>query len=132
MPEFDHTVTGRAVNLIREHRGNTNMTASKLQFWTNIGGGQTSDPLAIAQRAVALEAEGWDGGTGGAQAKALDPEFIDSFAIVGPPNVCLDRIRQIAALGFDRLHISTALPEDEHGLESHNLTVREIMPALRR
>jgi 5,10-methylenetetrahydromethanopterin reductase len=93
-------------------------------------------PVSAAER-QSLErlAQAYDMKThalGGAQAEALDPEFMDSFAILGNSTHCLERLQEIAALGFDRLQIATALPHLEQGQESHDITVREILPALRR
>lgn len=68
---------------------------------------------------------------GGAQAQALDSEFIDSFAILGDPAHCLERVQEIAALGFHRLHLLTALPELDQGRESHAMVVDEILPVLK-
>jgi 5,10-methylenetetrahydromethanopterin reductase len=69
---------------------------------------------------------------GGAQADALDPEFIDSFAIVGKASHCVERIQEIAALGLDSLSVGAALMTQEHGPESRAMVVEEILPALRR
>jgi 5,10-methylenetetrahydromethanopterin reductase len=40
---------------------------------------------------------------GSPQAAALTPEFIDRYAVVGPPATCIRRLREIAALGIDRV-----------------------------
>ena len=39
------------------------------------------------------------------QAGQLDPEFIDSFGIVGPPSYCVERLQELASLGLDRFTI---------------------------
>ena len=41
------------------------------------------------------------GQAGAAHAKALDPEFIDRFGIVGPLEVALPRFERLAQLGLD-------------------------------
>ena len=39
------------------------------------------------------------------QASILTPEFIDEYAIVGPPETCIQRIKEIESLGIDRLTV---------------------------
>lgn len=71
-------------------------------------------------------------GQKGAQSDVLDPAFIDSYAIVGPTGGCLERIQEIAALGFDRLLLSTPLPMTDRARHSYGLVVSDILPALRK
>ena len=40
------------------------------------------------------------------QAGTLTDDFIDRFAIVGPPERCIERLRSLAALGLDKVAIS--------------------------
>ncbi len=42
------------------------------------------------------------------QAALLSPEFIDRFAIAGPPAYCIERLRALEALGIDKVIISGA------------------------
>jgi alkanesulfonate monooxygenase SsuD/methylene tetrahydromethanopterin reductase-like flavin-dependent oxidoreductase (luciferase family) len=56
----------------------------------------------------------------------LTPELIDDFAITGPPERCLDRIRRLADLGVDE--ISTAYLNGR--FDQLRLVGREIVPAL--
>ena len=42
------------------------------------------------------------------QAGTLSDDFVDRFAIVGPPERCLARLRELAALGLDKVAISGA------------------------
>jgi alkanesulfonate monooxygenase SsuD/methylene tetrahydromethanopterin reductase-like flavin-dependent oxidoreductase (luciferase family) len=56
----------------------------------------------------------------------LTPELIDDFAITGPPDRCLERIRELAEAGVDE--ISTAYLNGR--LEQLRLVGREIVPAL--
>ena len=37
------------------------------------------------------------------QASVLTPDFVDSYAIVGNPEVCIERVRTLEALGLDKL-----------------------------
>jgi len=39
---------------------------------------------------------------------ALRPEFVDRFAVIGPPEVCVQRLRALGDLGLDRLVITGA------------------------
>lgn len=67
-----------------------------------------------------------------AHARALEDEFIDWFAIAGPPEVALDRFRRIAAVGLDFLHVVpgsvNAAPEVVGA--SLQLLAKEILPAV--
>jgi 5,10-methylenetetrahydromethanopterin reductase len=40
------------------------------------------------------------------QAALLDDAFVDRFAIAGPPEHCIARLRQLAALGLDKIVVS--------------------------
>ena len=37
------------------------------------------------------------------QAAGLPATFIDHFGIVGPPDICIEKLRSLAALGLDKL-----------------------------
>jgi len=37
------------------------------------------------------------------QAAVLPPEFIDRYAVVGPPAYCVERLQEIRALGVDKV-----------------------------
>jgi 5,10-methylenetetrahydromethanopterin reductase len=39
------------------------------------------------------------------QAAQLDPNFVDSFGIVGPPSYCVERLQELNELGLDRFTI---------------------------
>jgi 5,10-methylenetetrahydromethanopterin reductase len=40
------------------------------------------------------------------QAQELTPEFMDRFAIVGPPEHCIERLRSLEGLGIDKVIVS--------------------------
>lgn len=40
------------------------------------------------------------------QATLLDDDFVDRFAIAGPPDYCIERLRQLRALGLDKIVVS--------------------------
>jgi 5,10-methylenetetrahydromethanopterin reductase len=69
---------------------------------------------------------------GGAQASVMDPEFLDTYALVGPPARCVERIQEILSLGFERLWFGTPIYQGELGLESYQMAAGEVLPALRR
>jgi len=64
---------------------------------------------------------------------ALEPGFVDRFAIVGPPDVCAQRLRALAALGLGRFVITGAAfrSDREHARTAAELITRELLPALR-
>lgn len=66
------------------------------------------------------------------QARMLSPEFIDRFAVVGPPDRCIARLRALAGLGLDKLFLATNFTlRDETGLEAIALAAKEVLPAVR-
>lgn len=66
-------------------------------------------------------------------AKALSDDFVDRFAIVGPPEACAVRFRQLVDLGVERFVITgTGLGADR--ADAHTaaqLLTSELLPALR-
>src|SRR4051794_31717511 len=63
----------------------------------------------------------------------LEPEFVDRFAVVGPPDVCAERLLGLAELGIDRFIITGpsfgAKGEDRRTADE--LVTKELLPALR-
>lgn len=68
-----------------------------------------------------------------AHTDALNPDFVDRFAIVGPPEVCTDRLRALAGLGIERFVITGASfgADREHARAADHLVTGEVLPALR-
>jgi 5,10-methylenetetrahydromethanopterin reductase len=64
---------------------------------------------------------------------ALRDDFVDRFAIVGPPERCVERIVELAALGLDRFVITWAsFGADREVVQTANqLVVDEVLPGLR-
>jgi 5,10-methylenetetrahydromethanopterin reductase len=65
--------------------------------------------------------------------RALEPAFVDRFAVVGPPEVCAERLRGLADLGLDRFVITGASFRADRGDAriADQLLTKELLPALR-
>jgi 5,10-methylenetetrahydromethanopterin reductase len=68
-----------------------------------------------------------------AHTEPLKPEFVDRFAVVGPPERCVDRLAELAALGLERFVITGAAfgADPQAARTASELTVSEVLPALR-
>jgi 5,10-methylenetetrahydromethanopterin reductase len=66
-------------------------------------------------------------------AKALEPAFLERFAVVGPPKDCVARLRELVAAGATKLVVTGASfdADREEGLRSRTLFEQEVLPALR-
>jgi 5,10-methylenetetrahydromethanopterin reductase len=64
---------------------------------------------------------------------ALTPEFVDRFAVVGAPDECVRRLRELAGLGLERFVIAGASfrADRDHVRTSEELLTGELLPALR-
>jgi 5,10-methylenetetrahydromethanopterin reductase len=70
--------------------------------------------------------------SGTSHAAAVSTEFVDRFGIAGPPDECVERIRAVRQLGFDRLVLPGQLAGSDPTSElSRNLLVDEVLPAIR-
>lgn len=68
-----------------------------------------------------------------AHTEALDAAFVDRFAVVGPPDRCVERLQQLHDLGVDRFVItgpSFGAGRDD-ARTAGRLLVTEVLPALR-
>ncbi|HSI00304.1 MAG TPA: LLM class flavin-dependent oxidoreductase [Reyranella sp.] len=67
------------------------------------------------------------------QAGTLSDDFVDRFAIVGPPERCLERLKSLAALGLDKVAISggTRGASAEDAAVHRALVTRHVLPAMR-
>lgn len=74
---------------------------------------------------------------GSEQSKVVPDEFFDRFAVIGPPDFCVERLRALADLGIERFVISgpssgpTASATPEQAEPADRLFEDEVMPALR-
>jgi 5,10-methylenetetrahydromethanopterin reductase len=66
------------------------------------------------------------------QAGTLTDDFIDRFAIVGPPERCIERLRSLAALGLDKVAISGAArgAAADDVVVGRRLVAEQVLPAL--
>lgn len=64
---------------------------------------------------------------------ALNAEFVDRFAIVGPPETCVDRLRSLVDLGIERFVITGASfgADPEHARRADRMVTGDVLPALR-
>jgi 5,10-methylenetetrahydromethanopterin reductase len=113
----------------------SNLVASSARF--SVISGALVGPATPAQRAV-YEAVGQrydmnQHGGHGDQVNALTDEFIDSYAIVGPPSACLDRIHELAEIGIDAIMLGAPpvadTPTDLR--KSYELLVEQVLPQAR-
>jgi len=68
-----------------------------------------------------------------AQAKDLTDDFIDRFCIVGEPDHCVERMRELVHLGLDHVIVVGAGRDVDPAVAeaSEQLFAREVLPALR-
>jgi 5,10-methylenetetrahydromethanopterin reductase len=100
--------------------------------------GSTGAGLADADREVVAEVgRRYDSNVhlqnSAAHTRALTPEFVDRFAVVGPPSVCAERVASLAALGVERFVITGASfgADRDDARTSHELITNELLPELR-
>jgi len=64
---------------------------------------------------------------------ALEPSFVDRFAVVGPPDHCVERLRELAGLGIGRFVVTgpTFGADGAEAKRARHRFVHEVMPALR-
>lgn len=67
------------------------------------------------------------------QTAALVPEFVDRFAVVGPPEACAERLGGLAALGVDRFVVTGPGfgADRDHARTATRLLTTELIPLLR-
>jgi 5,10-methylenetetrahydromethanopterin reductase len=64
---------------------------------------------------------------------ALDADFVDRFAVVGGPDECIARLRELAALGLERFVLTGPSfgADRAEAKRASQLLVSEVLPALR-
>jgi 5,10-methylenetetrahydromethanopterin reductase len=65
--------------------------------------------------------------------EALTPEFVDRFAVVGPPETCAARLTELTELGLERFVITGASfgSDPEAARTADRLLTTEVLPAVR-
>ncbi len=65
---------------------------------------------------------------------ALEPDFVDRFAIVGDPDACITRLRALAEVGVERFVITGATfgADRDHARTAYELLTTEVLPAVRK
>jgi 5,10-methylenetetrahydromethanopterin reductase len=100
--------------------------------------GRVAGPASAEQRAVLAEVHRGYHMTqhtrgDSAQAGLLSPAFVDRFAVVGPPAVCIARLRELISLGLSKLVLvgpTAGVDPKEAGAALQRLAA-EVLPALR-
>jgi 5,10-methylenetetrahydromethanopterin reductase len=99
--------------------------------------GRVHGPLAEGDREILAEVNRRWSTPGGAAgqllpAAAFTPGFVERLAVVGPPQRCVRRLREVLAIGIDKLLINGGGVRDpEINLEAARLLTAEVLPALR-
>ncbi|MCP3987685.1 MAG: LLM class flavin-dependent oxidoreductase [Actinomycetia bacterium] len=100
--------------------------------------GEVASPASSAQREVLEQVHreyDMTSHTKGdsAQATGLPDAFVDSMAVVGPVDHCIDRLRELLDLGVTKLMfaLGTSEADPEAGALSQLLVTSEVIPALR-
>jgi 5,10-methylenetetrahydromethanopterin reductase len=68
------------------------------------------------------------------QATTLTDDFVDRFAIVGPPARCIERLNELKALGLDKVAISGAMRgvSEEDAAISRKLVAEKVIAGMKR
>jgi 5,10-methylenetetrahydromethanopterin reductase len=68
-----------------------------------------------------------------AHTDALDADFVDRFAVVGPPDACVARLGELADLGIERFVVTSTTfgAGRDDARTAEQLLTAEILPALR-
>jgi 5,10-methylenetetrahydromethanopterin reductase len=91
------------------------------------------DDRAVVQRLRAVNDEAAHELTTADHAKLLPDAFLDRFAVVGPPEHCIVRLRELIDLGLDRVIVVPGSRDaDPDALAASNeLFATEVLPELR-
>ena len=68
------------------------------------------------------------------QAGTLTDDFVDRFAIVGPPERCIERLKELQALGLDKVAISGATrgAAETDAAVGRKLVAEQVLSGMRR
>ena len=101
--------------------------------------GKQSGPVADSQRRVLDDLHSrYDmkhhTQAGSPQTRSLTAEFIDEYAIVGPADHCADRLRELAALGVERIIVigPSAGSDRDQAKRAETMLAEEVLPGFHR
>jgi 5,10-methylenetetrahydromethanopterin reductase len=123
------------VELVRPYAGSFVAPLARFQVIQGEAKGPMSNSDAVNFAAIRKGYDMTKHGKGGAHGKLvgneISPDFIDRFAIVGPPDHCIERLLQLIGFGIERfVVVGPGLhPEVEEG--GRTLFAREVMPSVR-
>jgi 5,10-methylenetetrahydromethanopterin reductase len=78
------------------------------------------------------EVGGHVGDIDGYPEQALDDEFIDRFAVVGPPDYCAERYQELLDVGINRVLVLTRVSGIDREDTNQERIAKELLPLLRR
>jgi 5,10-methylenetetrahydromethanopterin reductase len=122
-------------DLVRARRSVSNMVASAARF--AIINGSVAGPVTREQetvyRAIGRSYDMHSHGGHGAQVDALTDEFVDSYAVIGPPERCIERIVELSQLGVDSFMLAPPLGDAsaEDIRVGYERLVGEVIPGAR-
>jgi 5,10-methylenetetrahydromethanopterin reductase len=126
---------GVADDMTRARRSVANMVASAARF--AVINGSVVGPVSDAQRKI-YEAIGQSydmnkHGGHGSQVNTLTDEFIDSYAIVGSPQRCAERILELQELGVTSFMLAPPMGDasEEDIRDGYRRLVDEVFPLIR-
>lgn len=92
--------------------------------------GTTAAPLSSAQEQAVADLNRSFDMRGHHNVDLLPAEFVDRFAVVGPPDTCVQRLQAIAALGISKIIIVGARDyEDAEAMRAEDAFVKGVLPA---
>jgi 5,10-methylenetetrahydromethanopterin reductase len=87
--------------------------------------------FAAIRKGYDMTKHGKGGGHGKLVGDEISPDFIDRFAIVGPPDRCIERLLQLIGFGIERFVVVGPGLHPEAGEGGRTLFATEVMPAVR-
>lgn len=95
--------------------------------------GPADEKKAATFKKIADEYQMTRHGHSGRQKEAIDDAFIDNFAIAGPVDYCIERLRQVRDLGVERMVISPPMDDfGEAGERAYRDLISKVIPEVRR
>ena len=112
-------------------------SAGILAHFSSMGHDQPERIAAEDEHVIAELGRSYDearhGQSAASHSAVLDDEFIERFAVVGPPERCAERLQHLAAVGLDRIvMVPGSIDADPDAVaRSDELFAREVIPSLR-